>query len=230
MKPSKRSNRPKPKIPTLAYLQELERKSREKTYDGEMAQFHVLEWLRLESLALADLSPPERQYHQHDLTLVKTGHHHWLIGCGPRPKGPIVTRGLPLFQRRKFAVLPLPFGQPNRDPNRVALSIDPLQPWEEVLMPEVGRHVSGAKERMFHRKRARGGGRPLPLAKMWGALQLYAKWQQDAKGKQPKTSLKLYFPANMKEHQGHKLMPLARRMIEAAKAGSHAWAKAFPIR
>ena len=232
-KSSKRSKRPTQKNPSLVHFQELERKSQEKTYDGEMVQFYVLEWLRIESLALADLNPQEQQYHQHDLACAKAGQHRWLIGCGPRPKG-IALPGLPMFARRGFAVFPLPLGKPSLDPNRVTLSIDPLQPWAEVLMPKIERHVSGAKERMFHRKRARGGGRPHPLAKMWEALQLYAKRQQDAKRAQSKaqtkTPIKCLVQGGRSEDYGKKLLIIAKRMIKAAQAGPTAWHTAFPVR
>ena len=226
-KPNKRSNLPNQKKPSLAVWQELDRKSRGKTYEGDMVQFYALESLRLESLSLADLNHQEQQLHQHDLTSVQEGYHYRLIGCGPRLKGMMVFSGLPLHGQRGLAVFPLALGQRNLDPNRVAISIDPSQPWKEVLMDRVERIVLEARERIFHRKRARGGGRPHPLAKMWEALQLYAERKQT---KTPLKLLKLFVHAKRSVHQANKLLALANRMIKAAQAGPTAWRKAFPLR
>ena len=223
-----------PKRPSLSYLRSLERRGKTSTHKAGMVRYYTLEWLRLESLALADLSPEEQQDHQHDLATLRGCQHDWHIGYGDKPKEQIVIPGRPLFASRGFAVFPLQLGQPNLDPNRVVLSLDPLQPWREVLMPEVERQVSRALERMFHRKRAVGGGMPHSLAKMWEALRFEARRKQDVRQQQskaqPKTPIKCLVQGGKSEDYGKRLLVTARRMIKAAQAGPTAWRKAFPVR
>lgn len=223
-----------PNRPSPSYLRSLERRSNKSTHKAGMLRFHWLEWLRLESLALADLSAQERQHHQHDLATVKACEHDWRIDCGPKPQGVIATSGLPLFAQQLLAVFPLPLGHPNRDPNRVVLSLDPLQSLEEVLIPEVKRQVSRALKQRFHRKRAAGGGQPHPLAKMSEALRLYARQKQDVRQQhsrgRSKTPIKCLVEGGKTEDYGKKLLVIARRMIKAAQAGPAAWRKAYPVK
>jgi hypothetical protein len=116
---------------------------------------------------------------------------------------------------------------------RLILDVDPNQP-DSVLFQRIKREIRQARK-AIGRTRSPGGGRRTNMQKLAQALDAYDVYQSSNESKKVKilNIVERHTSANSRarnpERDAYRLIRLATRMIEAAKAGPEAWARAFPL-
>jgi hypothetical protein len=167
-----------------------------------LSRAEALEWLRLESLRLAEprLTSEQREVHFHDLLTIKAGEHHALLFGGTPTTTPGCYDGSPLTNKRLSPIAVLKAGRftvPGLTTGTIMERTliephfddpDPAKPGELLcvrlilsvdidysepeLIESFKRHVKAAKARAG-RRRAPGGGRRSSIVQMWEAIRLY---------------------------------------------------------
>lgn len=201
---------------------------------AEVKRLNALEWLRLESLALAELNATAREHYRTDLDTVARRAHDYLLELRPRPTNAVAISALPTYAKHGLAAFVVDPQKPIHIPGRLMVSIDPSIPIKVI--------ASSIKQLLPMNGRAAGAGRPRSIARMAEALRLHAERkrnQQTWRDLAAKAETFDPIPAKLQgtarqwdilEDRGQKLADLVNEMLSTAQRGSTAWFAAFPPR
>jgi hypothetical protein len=196
---------------------------------GEMIRIRGLEWLRLESLRRADLTPQEKGTYRKELQDIRYHRHDCLIKPDRKNLQWVYPYAVPAL-KRAGAVEVVPPGMRGRDPRRLCLAVDPTQP-QKVLIAAFKDILRSIKST----RRAPGAGRRYSLAQLWEALQLYDDWKaHDVSPKDLGFRIRTLTPLEERPdtldsaiERGRTAVALAKRMIHTAQNSSAPWLKVF---
>jgi len=230
------SKQTKPRPPSIQHFQKLDKKSKEEDpasvypkYKGEMVRFRSIEWLRLECVQRFykdSEAPHDNSAVANDLSIVKSGKHHSLIGLGTKPKGPGIFNTLPQFAQTNYAVIPIKPGEKGYSTGRFHVSVDPFQDDKAIIkgILQTKQNAlssiklgSGSGKLPTKKVRSKGGGRKHTLAQLFETLTLYDKYQSRKGTTKEIKQLVLGLEAKtFGKSQGEKIISMAKYMIQIA--------------
>jgi hypothetical protein len=196
---------------------------------GEMIRIRGLEWLRLESLRRAVLTPQEKEAYSEDLQYIRSRQHDCLIDLRLKSVIWVYPYPLPPLKRAR-AIEYVPPNSHWRHPERDYVSYN----WtlsDKVLVAAFKKRIRESKAA----HRAAGAGRRYSLARLYEALELHdARNAHNLPGKAVGFQIRTQKPLadiprsiRIASERGRKVLALASLMINTAKESPGLWVETF---